>query len=418
MKIFALTDCNNFYVSCEKVFDPSLRNRPVVVLSNNDGCVVSRSYEAKKIIPMGIPFFKIKPLIARHNIAAFSSNYALYGDMSSRVMNILAQFSSDIEIYSIDEAFLDLNPFKKDLKGISKEIRTKVLKSTGIPVSIGIGETKTLAKIASHIAKTQNLGGVFSLINNKKIDDYLKSFPVDKIWGIGKRSSIYLNSRGIKTAYHLKKTKPFTLKSKMGINAQKIIDELNSKSVYELEKNPPPVKGIRSSRTFPHPIREKRLLKEAVSSYSTRAGLKLREQNLKAGYLIVFLKTNRFSSNYHTDSKTIYFDVPQNNTAELIKASTKAVEELFNPDLHYKKAGVLLGDLSDANRTQLSLFEKKDMEKSDKVMKVLDNINKKFGNDTLKFSSSGLSGNEEWKIKCNMRSPSYTTDWNQLPRVK
>jgi DNA polymerase V len=357
-------------------------------------------------------------MIVKHNIAAFSSNYPLYGDMSSRVMNILSTFTPEMEIYSIDEAFLNFSNFGIDINEYSLDMRKKILQYTGLPVSIGIAKTKTLSKIANAIAKSQNSSGVFSFIDNKKTDSFLREFPVDKIWGVGRRSSIYLRSRGIKTAYQLKNTPFYTLKSKMGVNAQKIIDELNNVSVYSLDDDPASVKGIRSSRTFPGVVKDKNLLKEAISTYATRAGDKLRHQGLKAGFIVVFLKTNIFSSNYQKTTKTIHFDVPENNTSKLIKASMSAIDEIFEPDLSYKKAGILLGDLRDENTTQLSLFEKNDLDKSDLLMNSMDKINKKFGKDTLKFASCGVKKNQEWRIRCENRSPSYTTDWNQLPKVK
>lgn len=364
MKIFALIDCNNFYVSCERVFDPSLRNRPVIVLSNNDGCVIARSPEAKKAgIKMGEPYFKVKPLVKKLQIRVFSSNYALYADMSSRVMSIIADSFPETEIYSIDESFALLDNCVFDIEKHCTNIKDKIYKYTGIPVSIGIAQSKTMAKIASSIAKSQAKTNVFSFIQNENTDNYLKNFYVEDIWGIGRKSSAYLYSKGIKTAFQLKNANFNILKNKLGINGLRTIKELNNISSYPLESNPAASKSIRSSRSFPKSLNNKESLREAVSSFSSIAGLKLRKQKSKAGYLTVFLMTDRFKTDFKFLAKTIDFDFPVNDDFSLVNASLKGLDQIYSKSFFYKKAGIVLGNISHEDFNQMTFFNNKDIEK-------------------------------------------------------
>lgn len=419
MKIFALADCNNFYVSCERVFNPAIRNKPVVVLSNNDGCVVARSQEAKNLnIKMAVPFFKIKDLMHRYDIKAFSSNYPLYADMSRRVMNTLSKFAPEMEVYSIDEAFLDFSDFAFDLEDYSREIRKTVYKHTGLPISIGIAKTKTLAKIGNTISKTGNTAGVFYFKGKDHTDFYLDKFPVDKIWGVGRKSAIYLKSMGIRTALDLKNAKPHILRPKMGVHIERIISELNGEPSYELENEPAVVKGIRSSRTFPRPVRSKEMLKQAISTYASIGGLKLRKNALKAGSMVVFVRSGKHCGEISRNSKTIIFDVPTQDTSLLISTAAKAVESIFENGVPYKKAGIMLNDLSSENKTQLSLFPQNRNKKEKPLMTALDAINNKFGADSIKFGACGIRGDESWRLRCENKSPSYTTNWNEIPLVK
>lgn len=419
MKIFALIDCNNFYVSCERVFDPSLRKKPVVVLSNNDGCVVARSQEAKKAgITMGVPFFKIQPLIKKLGIRAFSSNYPLYADMSSRVMNIIGSSFPETEIYSIDEAFAEISHFAFDIEHYCSQVRNKIYRCTGIPVSIGIGHSKTMAKIASEIAKTQTSSDLFSFVHNSRTDTFLKNFPVQDIWGIGRKTASFLISKGIKTALELKKSNPLYLRSKMGIHAVRIISELNDTPCYMLESNPPPSKTIRSSRSFPKPVNSKESLKEAISSFSSTAGLKLRKQKSRAGYLTVFLMTDRFKNDFKFLAKTIDFESPVNDDFSLVSASVKGLDQIYSKSFSYKKAGIILGGISRESFNQMTFFNNKNIEKKEAVMKTFDEINNKFGRNALKISSCGINSPLDWQMKSEMRSPMYTTSWNDLPQAR
>jgi DNA polymerase V len=419
MKIFALIDCNNFYVSCERVFDPSLRNRPVMVLSNNDGCVIARSPEVKKAgIKMGEPFFKVKPLAKKLQIRVFSSNYALYADMSSRVMKIIADFFPETEIYSIDESFALLDNCVFDIEKYCTDIKNKIYKYTGIPVSIGIGQSKTMAKIASSIAKSQGKTNVFSFVKNKNTDNYLKNFNVEDIWGIGRKSASYLYSKGIKTAYQLKNTPFNALKSKMGINGLRTIQELNNISCYPLESNPPASKSIRSSRSFPNPVNNKNSLKEAVSTFSSIAGLKLRKQQSKAKYLTVFLMTDRFKTDFKFLAKTIDFDFPVNDDFSLVNASLKGLDQIYSKSFFYKKAGIVLGNINHEDFNQMTFFNNNNIEKKESVMEIFDKINDKFGKNTLKISSCGINKSLGWQMRRKMCSPLYTTSWNDLPKAR
>lgn len=332
--VFALIDCNNFYVSCERVFNPKLAGRPVIVLSNNDGCAVARSEEAKAVgITMGAPVFKISRLIHAHKIQVLSSNYALYADMSQRVMDSLGQFGSDMEIYSIDEAFLDLSDVKNiDFAQYGRHIKNIVKKWTGIPVSVGIAKTKTLAKIANRIAKkSSKADGVLDLSNSSYIDKALEMTCIEDVWGIGRKYSRYLRCYGINNALDFRNADTGFINSKMGINGTRLLQELKGISCYPLEHGHSPRKAIRASRTFKKEIESAALIKEAVAEYVSRAGEKLRKQNSVAGLIIVFLMTNRFQKQtYCCKVESVKIPVPTNNTSRLIFMLTKDLK-IFLP---------------------------------------------------------------------------------------
>jgi len=418
---FAIVDCNNFYVSCERVFNPRLAGKPVVVLSNNDGCVVARSNEAKALgIKMGVPVFQISSLIKTHKVQVFSSNYALYADMSQRIMNTLSRFTPDIEIYSIDEAFLDLSQFKQyDLTDYGHKIRSSIKQWTGIPVSIGIAETKTLAKIANKIAKKSvKAEGVLNLTASPYLNRALEITDVGDVWGIGHSYSSFLEKHGIHNALQLRDADDKFIKKKMGITGVRLLQELRGVSCYALEQFPSPKKGITVSRTFKNSIESLDDLKEAVAAYVSLGAEKLRKEHFVAGVLMVFLMTNRFrKENYYINIKTIKLPVATIDTSELIHYAHEGLKAVYRKGYLYKKAGVMFKHLYPENQIQADLFNYIDFKRSKKLMQTLDNVNEKMGSDTLKYAATGLTNNQKWKTVFKRRSPSYTTNWNQLVKV-
>ena len=378
MPIFALVDCNNFYVSCERVFNPRLCQRPVIVLSNNDGCAVARSNEAKALgIRMGQPAFQMQELIRRHNIQVYSSNYALYGDMSRRVMHTLSRFTPEMEIYSIDEAFLDLADFHKtDLSAYGRGIKATVEKWTGIPVSVGIATTKTLAKIANHLAKkSKKAGGVLDLSASPYLDQALAAVPVDEVWGIGRRYARFVQENGIANALQLREADRALISKKMGVVGLRLLGELRGISCYPLNQSPPAKQSIGVSRTFKREIGRLAELAEAVSAYVSSGAEKLRAQQAVAGVLMVYLMTNRFKNDRYYSSTTIKLPVRTAYTAELIAYAKKGLKEIYREGHGYKKAGILLHDLGPAAAVQASFFDGVDRDKATKMMAAVDRVN-------------------------------------------
>ncbi|MBU3948161.1 MAG: Y-family DNA polymerase [Proteobacteria bacterium] len=421
--VFALADCNNFYVSCERVFNPKLEGKPVVVLSNNDGCVVSRSNEAKALgIKMGAPVFEISGLIKKHGVKIFSSNYALYGDMSQRVMECLSDFAKDVEIYSIDEAFLDLSGFAyENLTDYGRRICSSVKKWTGIPLSIGIAETKTLAKIANKIAKkSPEAKGAFDLTGPLRKDRALLMTDISDIWGIGYSYCAFLERNGVKNALLLRDADTALkgrIKRKMGVWGTRMIDELNGISCYCLETCPQPKKGITASRTFKHPIENVKELKEAIASYISIGAEKLRRENAVTSSLSVFLMTSRFKvEDFYYNIKTVELPVATSDTGELIGYAVRCLENIYKKGCMYKKAGIMFKDLS-RNCIQLSLFDKIDRKRSERLMQTLDSINLKMGSGTLAYAATAPGKTKSWHTVFEKRSPFYTTNWEQIPQV-
>jgi len=422
MPVFALVDCNNFYVSCERVFDPKLNGNPVIVLSNNDGCAVARSNEAKTLgIKMGAPFFKIKHLVEQHQVKVFSSNYALYGDMSRRVMQTLAEFTPAIEIYSIDEAFLDMTRFAfTDLTGYGTKIRQKIKQDTGIPVSIGIATSKTLAKVANKIAKkSAKANGILDLTNTKYQDRALEMTPVADVWGIGRRYATFLTMRGINTALDFKHADTAMIQKKMGINGIRLQKELCGESCYALEESPPSKKSISVSRSFKKAVVNLDDLSQAVCSYIARGAEKLRVQSSHAQAMTVYVTTSRFKpESFYCNSTTCSFPTALNNTPELIKHGQAALKQIFQKGREYTKVGVVFLHLTQNGCFQLDLFDTTDRTRPGSVMKAMDHINNKMGSNTLKYMSAGLSVDKPWETAFNYRSAAYTTDWEQLLTVR
>ncbi len=418
--VFALVDCNNFYASCERVFNPMLEGKPLVVLSNNDGCVVARSNEAKALsIGMGVPEFQIRPVLRAHRVQVFSSNYTLYGDMSQRVMETLEQFSPDLEVYSIDEAFLSLVGFeRRNLTEYGRQIRRTVNQWTGIPVSVGIAETKTLAKIANRIAKrTPDTGGVSNLLACPDREAVLGRVAVEDIWGIGPNSARLLKQHGIITALQLRHADDQWIRKHLGIVGLRLVYELRGRSCLDLEECPQPKQGITCSRAFGKPIATLSEMEEAVSSYVARAAEKLRGEGLAATVLTVFLMTNEFKDEpQYRNSVTCSLAVGTDTTSELIRAALRGLHTIYRDGYRYKKAGVMCTALVPASQVQPDLFDRQDRPRSKRLMAALDAVNDRWGSGTLEYAASGLT--KAWKTQFHRRSPAYTTDWNALPLVQ
>ena len=418
MKIFALVDCNNFYASCERAFNPALKDRPIVVLSNNDGCVVARSSEAKALgIPMAVPYFEHEKLIKKHKIAVFSSNYQLYGDMSQRVMDSLRLFCPDMEVYSIDEAFLRLDHMpQKNLSEYCRMIRAKILQWTGIPVSIGIGATKVLSKVANHVAKKQTNSGAFDIRTPHTQQEILEKLEVEKIWGIAGRWAERLSRMGIHKASELRDTHPHIIRKQLSVVGERILRELRGQSCIDLE-DVQPRKNIMSSKSFGTLVTGKRPLEEALSNYAARACEKLRNQNSRAQGVYVFVRTSEFreTDRQYNNGLTCTLPVPESDTRIIIAAAKFCLDKIYKPGYRYKKTGIMLLDLIPDSVDQGHLFVNPEHPKRDRLMSLVDRINYDQGPDTLFFGAQGVT--REWKMRCGLRSPRYTTQWDELLTV-
>ena len=417
-KKIGLVDCNSFYVSCERLFNPKIRRKPVVVLSNNDGCIISRSNEAKALgIKMGEPYFKAKDIIIKNNVNVFSSNYSLYGDLSRRVMRTLKRFNSDIEIYSIDEAFMDLSNFSdKEIEEVGKEIRSTVLKWTGIPTSIGIAKTKTLSKIANHIAK-KTKAGVTSLIGIENLDPILEKVEINDIWGVGRQLTKFYQKNGIYNAKQLKNKSNTWIKKCSNVLSSRTAMELRGISCIELEKTTSKRKSCVVSRSFGKRVENFQELKEAVASYCLNASEKLRSENLVAKALTVFVRTSPFqrSFGYYSNSKTIDFPIATNNSIETVKTAITILESIYRNGYRYQKAGVMFSGLSDENSKE-NLFASEKDEKINKLMRSIDKTNFRFGRRTLSIASAGIR--KKWFMKREHSSKIDTADFYCIPTIK
>lgn len=423
MRSIALIDVNNFYVSCECVFNPKLRNRPVVVLSNNDGCAIARSNEAKALgIPMGGPWFKFKDLAKRHGVIALSSNYALYGDMSNRVMSILRDFSPHQEIYSIDESFLDLTGFQsQDLLAYGQAIRERILQWTGLPVCVGIGASKTLAKLANHCAKKrQGFNGVcsFNIMAADELDNLFVSIEAGEIWGIGRKLAPKLHALGVHTVLDLKHVDPKYLRVQFSVIVEKTIRELNGVVCIELEEVGPARKQILSSRSFGHTVRDYDSLAESISLYMSCAAEKLRRQKSYACSVYVYIRTSPFKLDepFYSNSMTISLSCPSDDTRQLVNAALWGLRKIYRPHLNYAKAGVMLSELVSARSMQNDLFSQvQGNDKSAALMNAMDSINQKMGRESIKLASEGFR--RPWRMRQENKSKNYTTRWDELLTV-
>jgi DNA polymerase V len=418
----ALCDCNNFYVSCERVFNPRLRGLPVVVLSNNDGCVIARSEEAKALgIEMGTPAFQCETLFRQHGIQVYSSNYTLYGDMSARVMNTLAQFTPEIEVYSIDESFLSFDGFSRDLSAYAQEIRANVRQCTGIPISIGISTTKTRAKLANAIAKkSPELGGVFDLERHDDQDGLFSRIDVAKVWGIGHRRAAQLHQAGIENVLQLTRARDSWIQKHFTITGLRTVMELRGIPCIPLELAPAPRKTITCSRSFGRPVSELGELKEALAAYVARAAEKLRSEGLVTSCMQVFFHTNRHRPEkpQHAASGMATLSVASNYTPTLIHAAHRVMERLYRPGFSYIKAGVIFSDLTAGSAAQLGLFDTspEQLDQQARLMQALDAVNQKLGRHTVFVASMGIE--QQWKMRQEKKSQCFTTRWSELLAIR
>ena len=416
-KKIAFVDCNSFYVSCERLFNPKIRKKPVVVLSNNDGCIVSRSNEAKALgIKMGEPYFKAKDIIVKNNVHVFSSNYSLYGDLSRRVMRTLKRFNSDIEVYSIDEAFIDLSNFPdNEVENVAQEIRAMVLQWTGIPTSIGIAKTKTLSKVANHIAKKKE-SGVTSLIGIENIDPILEKVEINDVWGVGKQLTKFYHENGIYNAKQLKNMSNTWIKKSSNVSSSRTAMELRGIPCIDLEKTVSKRKSCVVSRSFGQRVEKFQELKEAIANYCLNASEKIRSESLIAKSITVFIRTSPFQSKFghYSNSKTIDFPIGTNNSIEIVKTALSALETIFKNGYRYQKAGVLLTGLSNDDGKK-NLFSSEKDEKINSLMKSIDSTNYRYGRSAISLASAGVK--KKWNMKREYSSRIDTADFNLLPKI-
>ena len=412
----ALIDCNSFYVSCERLFNPKIDNKPVVVLSNNDGCVISRSTEAKKIgIKMGEPYFKVKSLVKKNNVHIFSSNYALYGDISRRVMKTLKSFSDKIEIYSIDEAFVDLSHVKdKEVENYGKEIRERILKWTGIPTSVGISNTKTLSKVANHIAK-KNKNGVMYLKEN--IDESLKNFHISDIWGVGKQLSKLYIKNGIDTAYKLKNISNTWVKKSTNVLGAKTVMELRGIACISLETQETKRKSCCVSRSFGKKVESLEKLQESITTHCLNAAEKIRNDNQITRSITIFIRTSPFDKNrkYYSNSITIDLPVATSNSLALVKTAISGLKKIYKYGYFYQKAGITLSKLTESSESELNLLAPIIENKSETLMRAIDFTDAKYGRNAISIAQAGV--NNSWKMRREHSSKIDTASFDLLPKI-
>lgn len=423
-KLIALVDCNNFYVSCERVFRPDLRDKPIAVLSNNDGCIVSRSQEVKNLgIKMAIPVYQIQHLIKRHKIQLFSSNYALYADMSSRVMQCLEGYTPQLEIYSIDESFLDLTDLcHGDTFAYGQQIKSSVYQITGIPVCVGMAPTKTLAKLANYAAKKwKKTAGVLDLSDSSRRKKLMQLVLVSEVWGIGRQTTKRLQLMGINTAYDLSIQAVESIQAQFSIVIARIVMELNGITCLSLDEIVPEKQQIVCSRSFKRRLTEYHQLADALICFCSRAAEKLRQQNSVSGSITIFIRTNPRNPNEPQYQRSIYTQLNQLtcDTRQIISTAKRLLKEIFKPGYRYQKCGIQLGHIQPASMPeQIDLFSSLANSRDDnslELMTVIDQINQRFPN---RISVSTAKLNRNWRSSVDFLSPSYTTDWNDLAVVK
>ena len=417
-KKIALIDCNSFYVSCERLFKPKLLDKPVVVLSNNDGCVISRSNEAKALgIKMGEPFFKVKDLVSKHKVFVFSSNYALYGDLSRRVMKILKTFSPNVEIYSIDEAFLDLSFVEENkTEELAKEIRNRILKWTGIPTSVGISNTKTLSKVANHIAKKNNTGVMY--LDPKYSDEYLKKFEIQDIWGVGRQLTKFFIKNNILTAFDLKNVSNTWIKKSTNILSAKTVMELRGIPCIDLMPYSEKRKSCCVSRSFGRKVSNLEELKEAITAHALNATEKIRTDEQITRSITVFIRTSPFNKDkrYYSNSHTIELPIDTNNSLEIVKYALEALDKIYKPGHLYQKAGIILSKLKDADKFERNLLTPIIQKDLKRLMSAIDLTNTKYGRYSISLAQAGI--NKSWKMRRQHSSKIDTASFYDLPTIR
>lgn len=415
--MFALVDCNSFYASCEQVFRPDLRSKPVVVLSNNDGFIVARSKEAKAL---GIPdleaFFKVEAFLRKNNVAIFSSNYPLYGDISQRVMTTLRTFSPEIEVYSIDEMFLSLSGFREDLFSYARQMKERIWQEVRIPVGVGVAPSKTLAKLANRAAKKiPQCNGVCVLDTPEKWQWLLKRTPLTNVWGIAKRMAARLQDLNINTAWDLATANAKIVRQRSSVNIERTIEELNGRSCLALEELPPAKKQVYCTRSFGKKATTLEPILEAISLYSARASEKLRAQQHLVVCMHVFIHTSPYEPNYYGDNATALLPYPTDDSRVITHFARKLVEQLYRPGHSFLKAGVGLVDLIDRKHYQFDLLSNGQSTRTDALMQTMDTLNKRLGKGTLFLGAQGVS--RPWYMRQQFTSPQYTTRWRDIPTV-
>jgi len=422
--VFALIDCNNFFVSCERLFRPDLAGKPVIVLSSNDGCAIARSNEAKLLgIPMAAPVFKYRDLLSRHSVVQFSANFELYGDISRRITALLTSVTPRIEIYSIDESFLDLSELPiKDYATWGAMVRARIQQWIGIPVSIGIAPSKTLAKLAADRAKKEDeLQGVLSFINkdSKYIEGYLSRTSIESVWGVGWRLTPRLRAEGVSSALHLAHLQPRRAQQLMGIHGRQMVSELNGISCLPLMKEGHIRKSIARTRTFGEDTNDYNAIEAAIATFATQAAYRLRESNQRTRRIGLFLTTNKHKPGYRRWTREVKFHVPTADTGELIAAAAKMLNQLYNRSHAYHRAGILLYDFVPAAGLQTDLLGSVNVAQYDRSisrMQAVDELNARFGRRHVRYAAELLG--DTWEPRRNLRSPRYTSDWKELPKVK
>jgi len=419
LQSIALIDCNSFYASCERIFNPKLLGKPIVVLSNNDGCIITRSAEAKALgIKMGEPYFKAKKIIEKNNVKVFSSNYSLYGDISQRVMEILLGFSPEVEIYSIDEAFLNFKGFKNhELLTYCKHIRQTIKQWVGIPVSIGVGSTKTLSKIANHLAKKEaDYEGICILKGDEKIEEALNRIEIGDVWGIGRRLSKFLRNYEVRTAKQFAFLDRRWIRKNMGVVGEKIQLELRGVSCLDLELLPSSKKSCCVSRSFSRPIEKIEELQESIANYGSRVAEKIREEGLIAQSMSIFVLTNHFNKKekQYSSSIKLQLDYPTSDSKLIVKRAVEGIKRIYKEGYRYKKAGIILYELHNSSSVRGLLDY--DKPRTDSLMRSLDKINYRYGSSTLRLAAEGIR--RSWHMRREKVSPCYTTSFDQLMIVK